>query len=430
MRRVVLMMLDGLRRDFVDAEHTPNLAAFSARAESFTGYRSVFPSVTRVVSATLATGCWPMRHELQGNTLVLLENGRLVRHDAGDPDFLQHKRRVTGRSLAAPTLAERLKDRGGAIVFNNVSPGAAYAHDPDGHGRVYHRAGSFGPGRQPVPHGDRLDVMPDLAGDRAMTERFVAEALSERRPAFAVLWLCEPDHIQHATALGSPEHLLVLGEADRLVARVVEAVDRRRRQGDEILLLLGSDHGHQSVTGVVDIEAELIAAGLKAGPDSGDVVVAANGTAALVYAHPDSQALVLRLGVFLAAQPWVGKVIAAGELRHFGQAARHGLAYAVALRSDDAPNAHGVPGSGLAAKPSGGKPDRLGCGQHGGLGSYEQMPFLMIDGPGFTAGDERSGAIAPVDFAPTILSHLGVAADGMDGRPLQVPNTQPMEIVL
>ena len=27
-----------------------------------------------------------------------------------------------------------------AIIFNNVSPGAARAHDPDGFGDVYHRA--------------------------------------------------------------------------------------------------------------------------------------------------------------------------------------------------------------------------------------------------------------------------------------------------
>ena len=108
----------------------------------------MFPSATRVVSASFATGCTPARHELQGNTLALLEDGRLVYHDAGHPDFLQHKRRVTGRSLAVPTLAERLAPHGGMIMFSNVSPGAAYAHDPDGHGHVYHRAGSFGAGPQ------------------------------------------------------------------------------------------------------------------------------------------------------------------------------------------------------------------------------------------------------------------------------------------
>ena len=37
------------------------------------------------------------------------------------------------------------------------------------------------------------------------------------------------------------------------------------RAVDDVLLIVGSDHGHETVSGVVDIEAELIAAGIKAG---------------------------------------------------------------------------------------------------------------------------------------------------------------------
>jgi hypothetical protein len=148
MRRAVVVVLDGLRRDLIGEETTPALCRFGARAQGFAAHRSMFPSATRVVSASFATGCHPARHELQGNTLALMEGGRLVYHDAGHPGFLQHKRRVTGRSLAVPTLAERLAPHGGMILFSNVSPGAAYAHDPDGHAHVYHRAGSFAPGRR------------------------------------------------------------------------------------------------------------------------------------------------------------------------------------------------------------------------------------------------------------------------------------------
>ena len=173
MPRAILVILDGLRRDLVTRQTTPRLAAFAERSEQFAAHRTVFPSCTRVVSASLATGCHPARHGLQGNTMALMENGRLVRHDAGRPDFLQHKRRVTGRALAVPTLAERLADRGGAIIFSNVSPGAAYAHDRDGFGRVYHRAGSFGRGRVPLPQDEQLRVTLDVEGDRTMTERFI-----------------------------------------------------------------------------------------------------------------------------------------------------------------------------------------------------------------------------------------------------------------
>src|SRR5262245_25230554 len=154
-----------MRRDLMDEERTPALASFAGRAQSFAAHRSMFPSATRVVSASFATGCTPARHELQGNALALMENGRLVHHDAGHPEFLQHKRRVTGRSLAVPTLAERLAPLGGMILFSNVSPGAAYAHDPDGHGHVYHRAGSFGPGRNRLEGAQALAVAQSAAGE-------------------------------------------------------------------------------------------------------------------------------------------------------------------------------------------------------------------------------------------------------------------------
>ena len=85
MKRVVLVMLDGLRRDFVDAARTPHLAEFARRSEQFTNYRTAFPSATRVVTATLVTGCHPARHTLQGNSMALMEDGVLVPHDVGRP---------------------------------------------------------------------------------------------------------------------------------------------------------------------------------------------------------------------------------------------------------------------------------------------------------------------------------------------------------
>jgi Type I phosphodiesterase / nucleotide pyrophosphatase len=416
MQRAVVVILDGLRRDFVDSARIPHLAELVTRSEQFPAYRTAFPSATRVVTATFATGCHPARHTLQGNSMALLEGGVLVPHDAGSPDFLQHKRTVDGYALAVPTLAERLAAHGGTIVYNNVSPGAAYAHDPDGHGHVYHRAGSFAPGRVAA---ESLNVTLDSEGDRTMTERFIADALGVRNPALAVLWLGEPDHIQHNSPLGSPEHHAVLREADRNACMVIDAVDRRRRDGDDILLIVGSDHGHETVSGVVDVEAELTAAGLKSGPESNDVIAMSSGTSTLIYLHEDAEPRRDRLGDFLGSQAWAGRVIDAVSLASIGQAQHNGLAFAVSLRSDGSENEFGVPGRSLAAKPRWGKLDRLGCGQHGGLGRFEQSPLLLIDCPGFTAGGTRAEPVHVTDLAPTILQHLAISATGMDGRALQ-----------
>lgn len=417
MRRAVMVILDGLRRDFVNEALTPHLVRFAEQAERFPAFRSAFPSATRVVSATFATGCHPARHTLQGNAVALIENGVLVPHDVGRPDFLLHKRTVTGHALAMPTLAERLAPHGGMILFNNVSPGAARAHDPDGFGHVYHRAISVGPGHRPVD--DPLQVTLDAAGDRAMTERFIHEILHHRRPALSVLWLGEPDHIQHNTPLGSAEHLSVLRQADRNAGAVIDAVARERDRGDDILLIIGSDHGHETVSGVVDVDAELIAAGLKRDAGSSEIVALANGTSTLIYLDPAAGPSRDDVAAFLHAQDWAGTVVPTAELGQVGQADHYGLAFAVSLAADHETNAHGVPGRSLAAKPRWDKADRLGCGQHGGLGAFEQSPVLMIDGAGFARGGTRPSPAHIVDLAPTIMRHLQVPARWMDGHPLQ-----------
>jgi hypothetical protein len=174
-RRAIVVVLDGLRRDMVGPETTPELHRFSAAATRFAAHRSVFPSATRVVSACFATGALPAKHGLQGNSVALMEDGQLVAHDVGRLDFMDHWRAVRGHTFAVPTMAERLARAGQeAMVFNNVSPGAARAHDPDGYGWVYNRAGSFGPDLRRLGPGEDIgDVTLDTVGDRRITDYFL-----------------------------------------------------------------------------------------------------------------------------------------------------------------------------------------------------------------------------------------------------------------
>jgi hypothetical protein len=425
-RRVVVVVLDGLRRDMLRAGTTPALAAFADAATVFAAHRSVFPSATRVVSACFATGCVPARHGLLGNSVALMEHGVLVRHDVGHPAFMDHLRAQRGHSLAVPTMAERLARVGReAMIFSNVSPGAARAHDPDGHGWVLHRAWAHGPGLRQLEAEDAVtEVTLDAAGDARLTEAFLDRALAGREAALAVLWLGEPDATQHAVPLGAPAAMVAIAAADARFAQVRDAVRARRAAGEDILFIACSDHGHQTVREVIDIEAELIAAGLKRDAGDAGLMSVSNGTAALIYLHPDRAADAGAVLDFLAARPWVGAVFSGAALVEIGHAPRDHLLCAVAMATEAAPNEHGVPGLAYAARPAAGKPDRLGCGQHGGLGTAEQMPFLMIDGPGFDPGAVRQAPSSPIDLAPTILRHLCLPADGCDGVALQAPSTE------
>ena len=158
---------------------------------------------------------------------------------------------------------------------------------------------------------------------------------------------------------------------------------------------------------------------MKESIESTDVVVASNGTSALLYVHPDFGARTPLVGRFLADQEWAETVLDGDALASVGQGRDHGLAFAVSMRASDEPNAYGIAGTSLVAERAGNKADVLGSGQHGGLGAGEQAPFLMIDGAGFRRGMARQEPSCIIDIAPTILVHLGFPASGMDGRPLQ-----------
>ncbi|WP_376089339.1 alkaline phosphatase family protein [Roseomonas sp. CCTCC AB2023176] len=412
MKRAIILVLDGLRRDSVTAEAMPNLHALSRRGAWFAAHRSVFPSVTRCCSTAFSTGCHPARNGIQGNTVALAESGRLVLRDVGEPDFLDHKQAATGTKVEVPTTADRVAAHGGFAIYSNGSPGSCRVHDPNGIAHVRNRVSGWG-GADPGALGTTVDA----AGDAALIRRYVAEAVNGPF-AVTVAWCCEPDHRQHEVPLGSPEALAMLRQADERVAEVAAAVETRRAAGEDILFLVASDHGHDSVEAVVDVNAVLEEAGIRRGPDDDGLLTVANGNTSLLYALPDRSADAARALDLLRQKDWAGTVMDAGGLRAHGQAGRHNLFGAVALRSRDEPNEYGVRGLCVMAKPDFGKPDRLGNGMHGALGVGEQGPTLLAIGGGFAAGVVTAPS-SLVDIAPTVLAHLGLPADGMDGRPLQ-----------
>ena len=437
-RRAVLVVLDGLRGDLVGEAFTPNLHRLATAARWYPNHRSVFPSATRVNSASLATGCFPASHGLHGNVIALDEGDGLVPVPVGPPEFRERLRRATGRTLRRPTLSERLRGHGGAASWLNSSAGAAHMQDPDGHGLLLHRNGSHRPGFEPVDGPERLDVTYDAAGDRETTRRFCAaldeaaapEAATPEAAALAAaahpapdgyalhtLWLCEPDHSQHVMELGSGEHRALVRAADANAADVVAAVGRMRERGEEVLLVVCSDHGHETTDQVIPVEALMIEAGLKADAESSDVVFASSGMGALVYLSAAAWPRRDHIVEWLRRQPWCGPVFAGAALAEVGQCEAGGLAIAFAMAGRDAPNRFGIPGISHVAGCRFSTTDAPGRGQHGGLGRYETNPVLIIDDG---SGDARriEARTNAVDVAPTILDFLGVPHDGTDGRPI------------
>ncbi len=86
-RRAILIVCDGLGAEWVSEAHTPTLARLLAGHRRASDHRAVFPSVTRVSAASIATGCFPGRHGLEGNQMALVEAGRITVHNVGAPSF-------------------------------------------------------------------------------------------------------------------------------------------------------------------------------------------------------------------------------------------------------------------------------------------------------------------------------------------------------
>jgi len=413
-RRAILIVCDGLGAEWVSEAHTPTLTRLLAGHRRAGDHRAVFPSVTRVSAASIATGCFPGRHGLEGNQMALVEASRITVHNVGAPSFRQTMRRVTGRTLRVPTMAERLAPSGGQIAYSNVSPGAAYFLDPDHFGTVLHRAGSFGPGGAPLTGDAHLDVSHDLDGDIEMTRRFCAEVVPSADFRLAILWLANPDLTLHHAPLGSPEHLQALEVTDRLVAKVVETTKAHEDRFDT-LLVVGSDHGHETIGRSVHIGNWLAANGLEAELKEGRIGVASQGTSALIYATGAAKAAVEDLLPKMLQEAWAGSILTGEALAATGLTA-DALVAAVDMTRHDETNDHGVPGTRWLVEDGEGAPE-IGCGHHGGLGPAETRPFLTFIHPEFGQG-EAGRTTSLVDIAPTILWFLGEAAEDMDGVPL------------
>ncbi len=415
-RRAVFVCCDGLGRNWVRPETTPVLENLRRRSLWCDAHSAVFPSVTRVSAASVATGCHPARHGLHGNRMGLIEGGKIVVRDVGNPDFRTHMRRATGGTLLVPSLAERVASAGGFIGFSNVSPGAAYFLDPEHFGHIYHRAGSFAPAGKRIEGSDALKVSHDAAGDWAMTQRFCTEVLEGRRPAAAFLWLADPDHTLHGVPLGSPAHRDALAAAGRCVAEVLRTVEVQRGEGDEILLLVGSDHGQETIGDSVDLDAWLAERSLGKLLEDGDVAVAGQGTAALLYATDRGRAPLLGALDEMRRAPWAGEVLVGERLADRGFAARGGVVAAVNMARQGDANPYGVAGRRWVAAEQG-KPAAIGSGQHGGWGPDEIRPFLMMNDGGRSSGTLQ-GPTCITDIAPTIARFLGLPGEGFDGKSL------------
>ena len=449
-RLVIVFVVDGLRPDCITPEDTPTLVRLRAEGVTFAASHAVVPTVTRVNAAALATGAQPGTSGLIGNQLYLPDVDPSRALDTGNHrNLLALDQATGGRLLLVPTLGERLHARGRRLVaVSSGSTGSALLLNPKAVGGVgavvnglfdpgksvaYPAAVSeailakIGPAPPKPPGGARYDAAVTWA------ERVLREyVLPELEPDVVINWLTEPDHSQHHVGVGSPEARAALRHDDAEIARVLASLEGLGL-ADRTDVLVASDHGFSTNTGGVDVTRELVEAGLKAAPDSADVILASSGQAVALHVRDRDAERVARIAGLVQSRDWGGVVFTAGrapgdplgaapgtfalELIHAAHATR-GADLLITFPWTSAPSAHGVPGTDLACV-SGGA--RLYASDHGSLSPWNVRNTLFAWGPGFKSRVTVPAAAGNVDVTPTILALLGLDGEdaaGLDGRVL------------
>jgi arylsulfatase A-like enzyme len=421
--RHLLVVLDGLRPDYVTPELMPNLDALGRRGVVFANHHAVFPTVTRVNAASIVTGAYPGRHGLMGNSVFFPEVDPRRFLDTGDyQNLIRIETATHGKLLTAPTLSEilRASDRrvlavgsgstGAAYLLNHKLAGGAVLHTTFAIPESLHKEALLRFGETP-PAG-----MPNDARNRRAVDLFLELGLKRIDPAVTLMWISDPDTTAHEHGVGHP---LTLESVRRIDAEIKRLEDGLRRAGvlDSYNIWVTSDHGFSTYTAGVNI-AGILEPFAGALADGTPRVVAGGGA---VYVRDRDRAIVTAIVKHLQRTPGIGAVFTpaaepgglrgrdSGTISHDAIAWNHARAADLLFSPDwtDQPNVYGYAGSTASG----------GVAGHGSSSPHDVHNVLVAAGPDLKQGAVVSTPTGNVDFAPTFLHLLGVdVPTSMDGR--------------
>lgn len=430
--RVLIVVFDALRPEFVTPELMPALYAFAARGVRYRHARAAFPTETRVNQTTVTTGCLPARHGVVANRFPVPGSRGVV--DTGkDEAFEKALAHMEGRLIEVPTLGEVLAAAGRRLA--TISAGTS------GGGRLINlHAGETG--------GFRLALRrPEVAVPADVFERITARLGSpprqevpgvawntyavacwldwvepQLRPDVSLLWLSEPDESFHWHGIGSPASLEAIRGVDRAFGHLLERKKAEIEAG-ALQIIAMSDHGQATLVGPkLDIVERMRAAGFRAGSSPGDGVdyLVAVHNAGGIWVRDGAPELIAPMVDWLAGQPWCGPLFTAeglpGTLPRSEIGVEHPRAADIilTLASREEPNRWGH--MGLTADDS---PYPTDGGCHGGLTPFELANFLALSGTAFRQGYEVVRPAGNADIMPTVCALLDVPAPAsVDGRVL------------
>lgn len=450
-RRVLLLVLDGLRPSSVTPALMPNLSRLAAQGVRYTRSRTGFPSETMVGAGELFTGSYPERSGITANFMPLPGGdaaGTELKSFAGiDAMRKAYGGRTTGGTSLFAALAR--SGRTSAVVGKEGPAELAYLAGAtwavSSGGSHESRRGAELARTRATSTLARIAL--DAAGEAPASGKEsdaqrstwlvdVAMAVNAAHtPDLLGVWLTDPDKSQHVHGLGSTSQRLALRSADAAVGELLADL-RRRGELEDMDVVVTSDHGFSDHLNREEIPLAKV---LKAAHLPISHVIASGNQHLVRFDHAPTRRDFARLRGAIARSPIAGLVQTvienpragvAGDRRSdarltgrdLRQGSRRSADAFVVYRRDQrgvaGPRAQGGRGPGhTSARPG------ENLAGHGSLGWRDINNTLLLAGPGVERARRGARALranAPAgifDVAPTILHLLGLAPPAaMQGR--------------
>ncbi len=416
----LVIVIDGLRPDYITRELMPNLLALGEAGAIGEAHHAVFPTVTRVNSASIATGTYPRAHGLLNNT-IYLPVASPAAIDTGDAAALLAADTATGgQLLTAPTLSA-LFARAGKKVFvtGSGTTGSALLlnHQPTATSPVFSsrnfvRPESLHARADAVLGPPPASANPNRAANRWAIDAYLEIALKEFQPDVTLMWLTDPDGTAHKHGIGAPPTLEALRHIDEELGRLLATLAQRGLR-ERVNLLITADHGFSTHGGPFNLTALLTARGLI----DGVKIIGGNQ----LYVQKGGDEKIRRIVRALQEVDWVGALFTRaatpggtdgfvpGTLSFDAIHSQHARTADILVDANwsDAANAHGYAGHTTSG----------GVAGHGTSSPFDITLRLTASGPAFKRATRSRVPTGNIDLAVTLCHLHGVArAPAMLGR--------------
>jgi predicted AlkP superfamily pyrophosphatase or phosphodiesterase len=420
-KRALIVFFDGLRTDYITPEAMPNLYRFKKAGSYGQAHHSVFPTVTRVNSASYSTGTYPAKSGLMGNSVYFPEVNKTGSINTGNAqELIKISEVMQGKLLTSISLGEILQSQGKRMmVFSSGSTGQAFLQNHTISGGAIINPALILPDSLKEVIAREIGPVAPKGNHKWVTDALINYGFAPGGPSVSAIWFSDPDGTAHSDGIGSATAMASIKVVDEQFGRILDTLDNRNL-AQSFNIIISTDHGFVTHVGtdkesLTDI---LVREGLKKDKKSDDVVLAGGA----IYVKDHDAGIIRRIVALLHKKESVGaiftKAARPGDLKGFVEGTlsfdaihwnhpQRAADILVDVNWDDRKNSAGYAGATYLP----------GVAGHGSLSPYEVHIPLIVSGPDFKQSFESNLPTSNVDIAPTILHILRIDVPAtMDGR--------------